>query len=375
MGNPIFISYRRDDTEGEAGRLFDDLTREFGSQNVFMDVAGIRPGVDFVKAIESNVADCGVLLAVIGPTWATITNADGARRLNDPNDFVVLEIASALKRDVPVIPVLVHGAKMPAPDQLPESLNSFSHRNSVELSHTRWHSDVQLLVAALNSYVQPVKEVVPEPVHATVPVQLPPPHQPEASTVPRQEPKRSSTPWITAIAAIVVVAAGAIAYVATQRAPQLAPQPSPQSAPSPSPQPAPQPVPQQQKAQPQPTPKPTPAPPSIVGTWKLPGRAKGDADTLNTLVISSSGSNLTMRASGSCQSGSCDWGTQPAAVDGQAATATFKVFEQAQRRNRVASVRVSPAGSNLEVQVQNTFTEQGGGTRSNHTDRTFIPGP
>ena len=196
MGNPIFISYRRDDTEGEAGRLFDDLTREFGSNSVFMDVAGIRPGVDFVQAIEQNVADCGVLLAIIGPTWATITSASGQRRLDDPNDFVVLEIASALKREVPVIPVLVHNAKMPSQDQLPESLKSFSHRNSVELSHARWPSDVQLLIGALNSYVAPSKATVQDPVHATVPVQLPAPHQPATTAQPVA--KRSSLPLIAA---------------------------------------------------------------------------------------------------------------------------------------------------------------------------------
>ena len=203
MGNPIFISYRRDDTEGEAGRLFDDLTREFGANSVFMDVAGIRPGVDFVQAIEQNVADCGVLLAIIGPTWATITGASGQRRLDDPNDFVVLEIASALKREVPVIPVLVHGARMPSQEQLPESLKSFSHRNSVELSHARWPSDVQLLIEALNSYVAPSKTAVQEPVHATVPVQLPPPHQP--ATPAQGTVKKSNLPWILGVAALVVV--------------------------------------------------------------------------------------------------------------------------------------------------------------------------
>src|ERR1700689_5539354 len=174
VGNPIFISYRRDDTEGEAGRLFADLTREFGANSVFMDVAGIRPWAHFVQAIEQNVADCRVLLAIIGPTWATITGASGQRRLDDPNDFVVLEIASALKREVPVIPVLVHGGRMPSQDQLPGSLKSFSHRNSVELSHARWPSDVQLLIEALRTYVAPSKVTAQEPVHATVPVQLPP---------------------------------------------------------------------------------------------------------------------------------------------------------------------------------------------------------
>src|SRR5579859_7462419 len=109
MGRAIFISYRRDDSEGEAGRLFDDLVRSFGEDSVFMDVDGINPGMDFRKAIDDNVASCGVLLAMIGPTWATIKHGD-ARRLDDPNDFVRLEIASALSRNIAVIPVLVHDA-------------------------------------------------------------------------------------------------------------------------------------------------------------------------------------------------------------------------------------------------------------------------
>ena len=335
MGNPIFISYRRDDTEGEAGRLFDDLTREFGSNSVFMDVAGIRPGVDFVQAIEQNVADCGVLLAIIGPTWATITGASGQRRLDDPNDFVVLEIASALKREVPVIPVLVHNAKMPSQDELPESLKSFSHRNSVELSHARWPSDVQLLIGALNSYVAPSKATVQDPVHATVPVQLPAPHQPATPAQPVA--RKSSLPLIAAgVGALVVIVAAIAIYLVMNHAPQA---------------------------------------PAFVGTWKGTG-AGHLSDTLSSLVISGSGNSLTMHAFGTCQPPPCDWGTQPAVVDGQSATATFHRSEDAGSADtdRVASVRVTPSGGNLDVQVHNTFTEQGR-SRSNESHRTFVPGP
>ncbi|HEY4049001.1 MAG TPA: toll/interleukin-1 receptor domain-containing protein, partial [Acidobacteriaceae bacterium] len=126
MGRAIFISYRRDDTEGEAGRLFDDLVRTFGENSVFMDVAGINPGTDFRKAIDENVASCGVLLAMIGPQWATIANSSGQRRLDNENDYVRLEIASALTRNVAVIPVLVHDSKMPHPEQLPDNLKDLS---------------------------------------------------------------------------------------------------------------------------------------------------------------------------------------------------------------------------------------------------------
>ena len=151
MQHSIFISYRRDDSEGEAGRLYDDLVRAYGNNAVFMDVAGIAPGLDFRKAIDDNVSGCGVFLAVIGPQWATITGSDGHRRLDDANDFVRLEIASALARNIAVIPVLVHDARMPHPEQLPDNIKDLAYRNSVEISHARWNSDVQLLVDALEA--------------------------------------------------------------------------------------------------------------------------------------------------------------------------------------------------------------------------------
>lgn len=150
----IFISYRREDTEGHAGRLFEVLVERFGKESVFMDVAGIEPGLDFRKAIDSNVADCGALLAVIGKGWLTAKNEAGQRRIDDPHDFVRLETVSALKRDIPVIPVLVHGAAMPRAEQLPPDLQELAFRNGVELTHARWDSDVELLAKALERYVK-----------------------------------------------------------------------------------------------------------------------------------------------------------------------------------------------------------------------------
>ena len=151
----IFISYRRDDTEGYAGRLFQDLCERFGKDSVFMDVAGIEPGRDFRRVIEQQVASCGVLLAVIGKAWLSVADEKGKQRLNDPHDFVRLETASALKRDIPVIPVLVQQAEMPRAEQLPDDLKDLAFRNSVELTHARWDSDVELLIAALRRYVDP----------------------------------------------------------------------------------------------------------------------------------------------------------------------------------------------------------------------------
>ena len=149
----IFISYRRGDAEGEAGRLFDDLTAQFGGKAIFMDVMDIKPGRDFRKVIDENVSSCGVLLAIIGKGWINARDDAGRRRLDDPQDFVRLETASALKRDIPVIPVLVHGASMPLAEQLPEELKELAYRNAVELTHARWESDVQVLIKGLSGDV------------------------------------------------------------------------------------------------------------------------------------------------------------------------------------------------------------------------------
>jgi hypothetical protein len=150
----IFISYRRDDAEGQAGRLFDDLTKHFGENAVFIDVTGISAGRDFRRIIEEHVASCGVLLAIIGKNWIDAKDESGRRRLEDPTDFVRLETAAALKRDIPVVPVLVQGARMPRKDQLPEDLAELIYRNGVELTHARWESDLQLLIKALTPLVE-----------------------------------------------------------------------------------------------------------------------------------------------------------------------------------------------------------------------------
>jgi hypothetical protein len=149
----IFLSYRRDDAEGEDDRLFDDLTAEFGTDKVFMDVAGIEAGRDFRKVIDENVSSCSVLLSMIGKDWIDAKDEEGRRRLDNTLDFVRLETASALKRDIPVIPVLVQRGRMPRPEQLPDDIKDLAYRNAVELTHARWESDVQLLIKALRPHV------------------------------------------------------------------------------------------------------------------------------------------------------------------------------------------------------------------------------
>ncbi|MFP5319430.1 MAG: toll/interleukin-1 receptor domain-containing protein [Acidimicrobiia bacterium] len=148
----IFLSYRRDDTAGYAGRLADGLAEKFGAPHVFRDVDSIPAGTNFVKKIESAVASCDVLVAVIGREWLNVTNAAGQRRLDDPEDFVRLEIAAALARDIPVLPVLVEGATMPAPKALPPALAPLCHQNALEISDTRWDYDMGRLVSAIDPH-------------------------------------------------------------------------------------------------------------------------------------------------------------------------------------------------------------------------------
>src|SRR2546426_8335791 len=151
MMTGIFISYRREDSAGHAGRLFDRLTQHFGKGRVFMDVSDIEPGVDFVDAIDKAVGSCDALVVVIGRNWLTCVDAGGQRRLDDPNDFIRLETATALKRNIRVIPILVQGARMPKSEELPADLEKLARRQAIELSDTRWDSDVGQLIKALEA--------------------------------------------------------------------------------------------------------------------------------------------------------------------------------------------------------------------------------
>ncbi len=149
----IFISYRREDTAGHAGRLFDRLAAHFGPQRIFMDIDTIKPGVDFVTVIDNAVASCAVLLALIGHDWLTIADHAGKRRLDDPHDFNRVEIESGLKEATTVIPVLVQGTAMPAAEELPSALSELARRNAIELSDARWDYDVQRLISTIEEII------------------------------------------------------------------------------------------------------------------------------------------------------------------------------------------------------------------------------
>lgn len=145
----IFLNYRREETSGHAGRLFDVLAARFGEDHVFMDIDRIEPGLDFADVISEAVASCDVLISLIGSRWLTSGDAKGRPRLENPEDFVRLELEAALGLDVRVIPALVQNAQMPGSDELPETLRPFARRHAVELSDTRWTFDVGKLVATL----------------------------------------------------------------------------------------------------------------------------------------------------------------------------------------------------------------------------------
>ena len=145
----IFLSYRRDDSAGHAGRLRDALAAHFGAERVFMDIDSIGYGDDFVEAVEKAVGSCAVVVVVIGREWLSAADKKGNRRLDDPRDFVRLEVETALKRGVRIIPVLVEGASMPGEDVLPPPLAMLARRNAIELSDERWQFDTERLAAAL----------------------------------------------------------------------------------------------------------------------------------------------------------------------------------------------------------------------------------
>lgn len=142
----VFVSYRRDDSAGHAGRLFDDLVDVYGRERLFRDIDSIRPGDDFTQVLERQLTACRVLLAVIGPRWLEAAEA-GRPRLHDPDDYVRMELAAALGReDVRVLPVYVHDAEAPAPETLPEEVRPLAFRQGIELRDSRWNDDVQHLV-------------------------------------------------------------------------------------------------------------------------------------------------------------------------------------------------------------------------------------
>jgi hypothetical protein len=162
----IFICYRRGDTGPYAGRLRDALSQHFGTEQVFRDIDSVDLGERFPRVIEREVGSCDALLALIGPMWMSIKDDAGGRRLDDPNDYVHLEIATVLRRedDVLVIPVLVGPTSMPAAAYLPGPLASLAECNALRITDENWDDQLKRLTGRLAKVVEP-RVMAPLPSH------------------------------------------------------------------------------------------------------------------------------------------------------------------------------------------------------------------
>jgi hypothetical protein len=207
MAQRIFISYRRDDSRGYAGRLQGDLSRRYTEEHVFRDVE-IPPGADFGEYITSLVDKCNVVLAIIGPRWLDARDREGERRIDDPQDWVRLEIERALARDgVEVIPVLVDGARLPPREELPPSLLGLRRRNAFELSDSRWDYDLEQLGKHLDRLLRGtsaihVRPSGPPPTPTPTAIQTPAP-----LPAPAPEPADHTTGAVLAAAAVALLTA------------------------------------------------------------------------------------------------------------------------------------------------------------------------
>jgi TIR domain len=151
MPSNIFINYRKDDSRWNTQALYNGLLKYFPKEAIFKDFNTIQPGEDFVESINKALEQCQVLLVVISKDWIASKNAAGQHRLHDPVDFVRLEIATALKRKIRVIPVLFDNIEMPQSDALPEDLQPLTRRQFVAVSDQRFDTDVQRLSEAIKA--------------------------------------------------------------------------------------------------------------------------------------------------------------------------------------------------------------------------------
>lgn len=198
----IFISYRRADSPDATGRIYDRLIAEFGKEHVFKDIDSIPLGQDFRTHLNDRVGDCSVVLAIIGPHWSDARDASGQRRLDDADDFVRIELEAALARSIPVVPVLVGDAQMPAMAQLPASLGQLPYRQSIEVRpDPDFHNDATRLASALR-HVLAGQPWAPEP---------------EAPRSPAAASRPAVLPWV--VAAIGIAAAATVSAVHFRAAP------------------------------------------------------------------------------------------------------------------------------------------------------------
>ena len=151
----ILISYRRNDSPDVSGRIYDRLVTQYGKEAVFKDVDSIPLGVDFRTYLDEQVAQCSVFLAVIGRDWIKKKGSRRQSNLEDPKDFVRIEIESALNHQIPIIPVLVRGAIMPEEKSLPDSIKVLHYRNGIAVrSDPDFHHDMNRLIEHLTTHMK-----------------------------------------------------------------------------------------------------------------------------------------------------------------------------------------------------------------------------
>jgi len=180
----IFINYRREDSNWNALALYNELQKYFSKDQLFKDFNAIQPGDDFVESIAGALQRCDVLLVLIGPKWLGARYAEGKLRLEDADDFVRLEIAKALSRNIKVVPVMLDGTKMPQSEELPEPLRGLTRRQLIAIDPTRFEDDVRKLAEA-------IKRILGEPELRPTPPPLPssPTPSPAPHNVQTPEPK------------------------------------------------------------------------------------------------------------------------------------------------------------------------------------------
>jgi predicted Ser/Thr protein kinase len=165
-GCRVFVSYRRDDAADATDRLADALRDRLGPDRVFVDIDNVEPGDDFPRVVEEWVASCDALVAVIGRNWVDARDRTGRRRIDDPDDFVRLEIEAGLRSGVRVFPVLLHGAQMPSREELPDSLLALRRRNAVQIDRKNWRYDVGRLLTALEFITPAEPRPMPGPIQS-----------------------------------------------------------------------------------------------------------------------------------------------------------------------------------------------------------------
>ncbi len=149
MAKKVFISYRREDSASAAGRVYDRLSRLLPKKTLFFDVSTVGGGEDFVQRIESEIGQSDVVLVFIGDKWLEPTGRNKKPRIWDSDDFVRAELRAALARPMLVLPVLIAGARMPKPEQLPEDVRVIASKNALPLRHESFDDDTENIVAAV----------------------------------------------------------------------------------------------------------------------------------------------------------------------------------------------------------------------------------